>query len=333
METPRGRGRGAKRLLLALAPPVVILGAVEAAFRVREQRDWWDEMAATQVASENLPYESNSDHLRDRDYESPRPPGRVRVLLLGDSFTYGYGVPAIADVFPELLEARLNDRKPDPAKESYEVLNAAVPALPASSWAVLAEAAERRFEPDLVIAVFFLRDGTSITFGNEFFEPIRARMKEWRETSPAARLSAAWRWWRGRRLALEMSSEYVQRFRRAYLGPPEETQEWARSQKALVRIRDFYAKRGVRFELVLFPVLFQFGPDYLFQPILDVVERFAQRNDIPCFSLLPALEHEDPRALWVSPADQHPNELCHRLVADALEPRLRTLLAEVVPRN
>jgi hypothetical protein len=306
---PRPGGRRlAAKLLLALLPAAAILAAAEAAFRAREGGEWWVEIEAAQLAGGGIDYEENADHLRDRDYESPRPAGRVRVLILGDSFTYGWGVRSGADVFPELLETRLNADKPDPRVEAYEILNGGVPAHPASSWATFAEAAERRFEPDLVLAVFFLRDGTSIRFSEDFFAPIRARMKAWRESDPLARGSAAWRWWRGRRLALEMSRDYVDRFRRAYLGAPEETEEWARAQKALVRIRDFFAQRSVP------------------------LERFAQRASIPCFSLLPALEREDPAALWVSPSDQHPNERCHRLVADALEPRLRASLARVVPR-
>jgi hypothetical protein len=319
------RRRG--RWLLALAPVVVALVAVEIACRLRAGGDWWEEVESAQLLSQQLEYEKNSDQLRDRDYASPKPDGCVRVLFLGDSFTFGLGVPDRARIFPELLEARLDAHRPDPAVQSYEVLNGAIPALLTDAWVQIAERVAPRFEPDLVVAAFFLRDGAQIGFTRNFFGPIRDRMKQWRESSLLARASAAWRLWRGRRLALEMTAEYVEAFRRAYLGKPEETEEWARAQRNLLRLRDSFAQRGARFELVVFPVLFELGPDYPFRPVCDAVERFAKRNSIPCTSLLPALEREDASDLWVSPFDQHPNARCHRLVADALEPRLRELLA------
>jgi len=325
-EVGRRRTRRRSRLLLVLLPPALLLGAVELACRVGERPAWWEELEATQRASQEIEYERNAEGLRDQEHASPRPEGHLRVLMLGDSFTYGLGVADRARTFPELLEARLNADRPVPDAVACEVLNGAVPALLTDAWVEIAERVGPRFQPQLVVAVFFLRDGAQIGFTRNFFGPIRERMKAWRESSALARLSAAWRRWRGHRLALEMSREYVEAFRRAYLGPTAETEEWARAQRNLLRIRDYFAKRGARFELVLFPVLFGFGPDYPFRPVCEAVERFARRNEIPFLSLLPALEREDPATLWIAPWDQHPNERCHQLVADALEPRLRAVL-------
>lgn len=60
----------------------------------------------------------NSHGLRDPERPREKPPGKRRVLVLGDSFTFGSAVPAEA-TYPRVLERLLGDR--------VEVVNAGVP--------------------------------------------------------------------------------------------------------------------------------------------------------------------------------------------------------------
>jgi len=62
----------------------------------------------------------NSKGLRDREYPYEKPEGTKRILVLGDSFAWGYGV-ADNEVFSEVLEADLQGRQP-----RFEVLNTGV---------------------------------------------------------------------------------------------------------------------------------------------------------------------------------------------------------------
>lgn len=66
---------------------------------------------------------------RDDALVEPRPPGRFRVICLGDSSVFGEGV-ARAETFPSQLEASLNASSTDGL--SVEVLNAGVPGY--STW-------------------------------------------------------------------------------------------------------------------------------------------------------------------------------------------------------
>ena len=62
-------------------------------------------------------YETNSRGLRDREYNAEKPPGKTRILALGDSFTFGHGI-AYGERFTDVLESAFDD---------VEVITMAVP--------------------------------------------------------------------------------------------------------------------------------------------------------------------------------------------------------------
>ncbi|MGB0578784.1 MAG: SGNH/GDSL hydrolase family protein, partial [Limisphaerales bacterium] len=87
---------------------------------------------------------------RDKAYSLAKPPETKRMLVLGDSFTWGYGV-ADNEIFTEVLERELNERG-----QKWEVINTGV-----SGWGTDLEYLffrdeGRRFEPDVVVLAYFL---------------------------------------------------------------------------------------------------------------------------------------------------------------------------------
>jgi hypothetical protein len=97
---------------------------------------------------------TNSLGLRSPEVAIPKPAGTRRVLLLGDSFTFGFQV-SDADVFARALEAGLRKRFP---AASIEVVNAGV-----VSYCPLLEYLQYRdrlhiLEPDLVVLNFDMSD-------------------------------------------------------------------------------------------------------------------------------------------------------------------------------
>ncbi len=71
----------------------------------------------------DVTYDINSFGLRDRDYPVVKPESTCRILVLGDSFTEGYGVE-IEDAFVKILERRLNGISGE--KPVYEVINCGI---------------------------------------------------------------------------------------------------------------------------------------------------------------------------------------------------------------
>ena len=110
----------------------------------------WRNIANWKASTFGQALTTNSKHLRDREYEYQKPSNRKRILVLGDSFVWGYGV-ADRDIFTEVLESRFErDRMP------YQVINTGV-----SGWGTDQEylyfADEGvKYSPDIVVLAFYL---------------------------------------------------------------------------------------------------------------------------------------------------------------------------------
>lgn len=92
---------------------------------------------------------TNSHGLRDREIPYAKTSGVTRVLSLGDSFAFGYGVD-VADCYCKRTEARLGS--------GWEVVNAGVP-----SWGTADEldfllSEGFRYSPDVVVLCYFRND-------------------------------------------------------------------------------------------------------------------------------------------------------------------------------
>ena len=83
----------------------------------------------------------NAKGLRDRDYPYDRNPGTRRILVVGDSFVWGYGVEQ-PQTFPKVLEGRL---------PGVEVINAGVAGYGTDQELLWLRSEGVRYRPDLVI--------------------------------------------------------------------------------------------------------------------------------------------------------------------------------------
>jgi hypothetical protein len=108
-----------------------------------------------------------------------------------------------------------------------------------------------------------------------------------------------------------------------YIGRRGQRQFWLMQQRFLLAIRDECRRSGDDFRLIIFPMLFGLESGYQFKDVEDEVARFARGAGIPVFSLTPGFLGRRSRSLWISPNDQHPNELGNRIAADTLFPYMK----------
>lgn len=93
----------------------------------------------------------NSKGLRDKEYPYARPPGARRILCLGDSFTFGYGVDA-DQTFAKILERAL---EADGVHDGpWEVINAGVPGTGTAHQLAYFSLEGRKYSADFVLLSF-----------------------------------------------------------------------------------------------------------------------------------------------------------------------------------
>lgn len=311
-----GLARIASALALVLASLLVTFSVAELVARWLYQEPWTHALVGATAQSEvRFPDQHGPHGLRDDAYAEPAAPGVARILLLGDSFTYGSGVARRDATFPELLEASLPGVVPFGA---VEVLNGGVPGSLTGEWVALYDRVATSFDPDLVLAVFFLRDGTLTHTMGGFFDPIRKKITLRNAGSALYQTSYLFRTFRDRADNRTIGESYGRAIQHSYLGSVEETAEWQRAQANLVALRDRARAAGSAFGLVIFPILVALDDSYPFRDVIHAIETFGTREEIATLSILPAFIGHDASSLWVSQIDQHPNEAGHAIAAAAI---------------
>ena len=325
MNTARRRRR-LRGALLSLGVLVVCFLLAEVGARSIYSAPWYEQLAEEQAEHRELSYERNLHNLRGPAHDHAKPAGVQRVLFLGDSFTFGMGVPRDEDTFVRILERDLTDQLSSAGVERVEAFNGAIIGSLTDMWVQVWDEMKARFDPDLVVIVFFLRDGTLSGSIPEFFEEIRDEVAKRNRDSRPYRASYLYRFYRDSRDRALIREHHTARFVDAYLGTPEQTVEWSRAQERLLLIRDDARSRSVRTAFVVFPVLAGLDEDYHFEPICSLLEEFATEAGMPVHSLLEAFRGKRGPDLWVSPHDQHANESAHAIAAESLLGFLADLL-------
>jgi lysophospholipase L1-like esterase len=269
--------------------------------------------------------ELNSLGFRGPEIEPDKPADSYRVLVLGDSVTFGWGVDDEA-TFVRRLERRWNAR--DDGRR-YEVVNTGHLAYDTTQELRLLERRGLALEPDAVVLVFV---------GNDI-EPTRKLAEAFvsaqtvpatdpvAEPAPAAEPPAAdlTRWVRA---WLPWTSAVVNRVLhppptivatdgRPDAPRPELTEThaagWERSKQALLAMRDLCGSRGIRFAVL----------DYGFYDVPSLPE-FCGEHGIPYASIkLSQDELEQP--IYNSLFDPHVNATGHELVTTKVERALAGL--------
>lgn len=87
----------------------------------------------------------NSRGLRDEDFQTKAENDKRRILVLGDSFTWGVGVNA-SDRYTDIMEERLNQDK-----DRYEVINTGVAGSGIKDFVQLFRERGKDYDPDVVV--------------------------------------------------------------------------------------------------------------------------------------------------------------------------------------
>lgn len=308
-------GRVAANALLVVVAMAAALGAAEGATRwyyrdVTSTADFRGYFTLNWLRGQ---VRHNHYGYRGAEFDEVKPAGVYRVAVMGDSFTYGNGVPE-ALRFSNLVGERLRDRR-------IEVLNVG---FPGNNWPEHVRTLETRvlrLRPDFVL----LQCGSNDieldrdVAGRPRIPPLitnRGR-HEWLYERSALYTIVNARWV-GYQLRQAMGDTYDRYLTRLYSDPAS---EGARDADRLMR--RFVAlcrERHVGLGIVLVPdAAVPLGADYPYRFMHERVHDICRAEGVACEDLLPDFAAlPDRYALWVTPLDSHPSVLANRMIADRI---------------
>jgi|CXWL01.1.fsa_nt_gi hypothetical protein len=250
----------------------------------------------------------NSLGCRDKEWSQTKPPGVRRVVFLGDSFTYGWGIENPSDRFADLIQARFDAVQPG----TVEVMNVAKPGWGTHDQIQPLMDMVELYGVEEVVLCHVPNDIEKLLHTTDDFNPIRP---------PTPGL-----------INLESSPLLDYLYRRIYLprvptvrgyhdwlaegyGDPE---IWNQQRQDFQQMIDVCRERGVIFRVALLPFLRTQGAKFDQQKIHQELRQFFEANHVPIADLQSALRDKPADELVVNSVDPHPNELAHRLFADRL---------------
>jgi len=240
-----------------------------------------------------------------------RLPGTPRVVFVGDSVTFGYGLPEESTYVHLLNGRRIGGSAP------IETINAAIAGWSAREYRMFVERYAEALQPDAIIVGVVLNDLTELlngrleTTGQSSISAINTLTLLARRSAAVSALKRLYiRVADPRGRELDSVRELAER--------PESRavrEAMASHLEELMQTYEFAAVRSIRFGLMLFPFAFQ-----LDEPSLDAPQRemreFAERMGIAYLDLLEPLGGIPSKTLMLD--DVHFSAAGNRLIADAV---------------
>jgi lysophospholipase L1-like esterase len=259
------------------------------------------------------PVKINARGLRDRELPYEKPGSVFRILCLGDSVTFGWGVQG-ETTFARGLEALLNR---DRAPEKFQVINAGVGGYNTVQEAAFYRTEARKYASDLVLLFFTVNDaapaltplqGTPANPEDRFRNLGRVSLETFKRIF--ATLVGFVRY-----MALP-KTDVLADYRAGSDGNWERCTDAIRSLSALAR------EDGSAFAVVLVPAMQDLKGEYPFGRIHERMAAFCKAEGIPLFDLLPDFRGLENMEVRISIFDGHPNRSAHARIARAVETRL-----------
>ena len=280
-----------------------VFGFDNPAFRPVDYAPYWELKPHFTGRALGASFNTNSHGMRDQEYTRERPPGVVRIALVGASFVMGAGVEG-QHTFDTLIEQRLNAGTTPPR---YEVLNFGVASYTQIQLVGAVETKALGFSPDVLL---FFEHGNALLptmngIVNVFYS---GRFEEYPFLREIARKAGI-----ARGVDRVVIRRRLQPHQHDILG-------------GIYRhIAAACRARNVRPVWVYLP-----RPESFDRGPTETELRLAREAGFDVLVLEDVYETDDWDSLWIARWDHHPNALGHRMIADRLFDALRQ--AALIPR-
>ncbi len=309
--------RGRRRMRVAAVASAVLTAflASEVVFRVFDIRPPPSPQPAVAdyLAVNNT---LNAWGLREPWDSLPEADHRFRIVFLGDSIVFGYGIEREVS-FCFLLGGMMATSRPEGVRTINMGYWGTAPAWQLEKYLELKD----KIRAGVVVHVVYPND-LEIYMHRRLDEIYRIRDGDLcvgeasfvlRYAERTIRYWAAWK----------RTIDYLRGGRNS----EERRRAWAKLKLDVRACRQVVEDGGASYALVLFPWLVRLD-DYDLHDVHDTMRAFASELGVPYLDLLEVFAGRDAESLRVSLANEHPNALGHRLAAERIE---RFLRDEVLP--
>lgn len=238
------------------------------------------------------------------------------ILVLGDSYAFGYGVD-YADAFPALLEVRLRSEYPG---ANVRVIDLGIPGYDTSQeLAVLTEWAPL-LHPQMVLLQYHLNDiqrhpevrgagqGVTSPGAEPTLDQVRRHLHLFRFLLP--RLAGV-----ARALGLPIRTTATAELG-DYVG---DSPAWQANQRVLQQLFASAHSTGVPVGVLIVPYVVELDEHHPLVSAYDEVLRFCASQKVPAVNAFEYFKGHNAGTMWINPFDGHPNAAGHALLARAAD--------------
>jgi hypothetical protein len=237
----------------------------------------------------------NSYGFRDYEYSQNKSNDTFRIVVLGDSITFGHGIE-LNETYSKVLERLLNKRNDG---WRYEVLNFGVPGYNAIEKVEVLNSKAIKFHPDLIIFQYL---GDDIINRTEFFQIEKEKIQEY--VQKTGRNASEFTEMEKREVHENAYSDYLK-----ILEEKRFDETWKIVEKSFEKL--FSITQNKTF-LLSFDDQLQ----------LSRLDNISQTYDWPIIYVNDFLKNYPQEKLIIHPKDNHPNAFAHMLIAEEIYKKL-----------
>lgn len=257
----------------------------------------------------------NSKGIRDREYSYSKEYPFTRIVVLGDSFTFGLGVKDYRDTYPKIIEDSLLN-----AGYPVEVINLGVGGYNTSQEINFFKIEGFKYNPDLIILTFNLSDNGPVSV-----DIPRIRLLQKYHILNIRKML-------GRNIyAITYLKKLILKFltgthlKQSPRFIPESSYSGCVNQ--ITGFSRYLEGRDVQLLVFILPEIENFQ-NYQYSRIHDYIRSNLLNNGVICYDLLPDFRNHnlDPGDIRFRINDPHLNELGHKYLASFMLPKLRPFI-------